>query len=65
MRYELYQNLFRMVFRKTSYEMAVRTLGRRWLSGRKIAYTSHLTGDTGSSAGGVHDDKSAAVRQNY
>ena len=30
-RYKLYQNLFRMVFRKISYEMAVRTLGRRWI----------------------------------
>ena len=30
-RYELYQNLFRRVIRKTSYEMAVRTLGRRWI----------------------------------
>ena len=27
--------------------------------------TSHLTGDIGSSAGGAHDDESAAVRQNY
>ena len=25
--------------------------------------TSHLTGDTGSSAGGAHDDESAAVRR--
>ena len=30
-RYELYQNPFRMVFRKTGYEMAVITLGRRWI----------------------------------
>ena len=30
-KYELYQNLFRMVFRRTGYEMAVRTLGRRWI----------------------------------
>ena len=30
-RYELYLNLFRMVFRRTGYEMAVRTLGRRWI----------------------------------
>ena len=27
--------------------------------------TSHLTGDTGSPAGGAHDDESAAVRRNY
>ena len=27
--------------------------------------TSHLTGDTGSSAGGAHDDEGAAVRWNY
>ena len=30
-RYELYLNLFRMVFRRTGYEMTVRTLGRRWI----------------------------------
>ena len=27
--------------------------------------TSHLAGDTGSSAGGAHDDESAAVQRNY
>ena len=27
--------------------------------------TSHLAGDTGSPAGGAHDDESAAVRRNY
>ena len=27
--------------------------------------TSHLTGDTGSPAGGAHDDESAAVRRNH
>ena len=30
-RYELYLDLFRIVFRRTGYEMAVRTLGRRWI----------------------------------
>ena len=52
-KYELYQNLFRMDFRTISYEMAARTLVRRWIcwwtrwhacrrtwpcSGRKISY---------------------------
>ena len=27
--------------------------------------TSHLTGDTGSPAGGAHDDESVVVRRNY
>ena len=27
--------------------------------------TSHLAGETGSSASGAHDDESAAVRRNY
>ena len=30
-----------------------------------IKNTSHLTGDTGSPAGGAHDDESAAVRRNH
>ena len=30
-RYEPYQNLFRMVFRRTGYDMAVRTWGRQWI----------------------------------
>ena len=32
---------------------------------RSTKNTSHLTGDTGSSVGGAHDDESAVVRWNY
>ena len=81
-RYELYQNLFWMVFRKTGYEMA----SSHWVAGgyasghggthaeghghapggkSRTKNTRHLTDDTCSSAGGAHDDESAAVRRNY
>ena len=43
-------------------DMLVDTVSRMQ---KDLANTSHLTGDTGSPAGGAHDDESAAVRRNY
>ena len=46
-------------------DMLVDTVSRmqKYLAISRTKNTSHLTGDTGSPAGGAHE--SAAVRQNY
>ena len=58
--------------RGTSVEMLVNTVSHMQIDlailreeKSRTKNTSHLTGDTGSPAGGAHDDESAAVRHNY